>query len=51
MTNFGELRYLARGGGIRIFYQSQFIGAAVVSGLPDAQDMALTRAAADLPNT
>src|SRR5258705_2616248 len=39
MTNFGDLRYTAWGGGIPIKYKGQVIGAVGVSGLPEAEDM------------
>jgi len=48
MTNFGDLRYDAWGGGVPLLYQGQVVGAVGVSGLPEAQDMALARMAADL---
>ena len=40
MTNFGDLRYTAWGGGIPIRYQGNVIGAVGVSGLPEEEDMA-----------
>lgn len=48
MTNFGDLRYTAWGGGVPITYQSQVIGAVGVSGLPEEEDMELARMGADL---
>ena len=39
MTNFGDLRYTAWGGGIPIRYQGNVIGAVGVSGLPEEEDM------------
>jgi len=41
MTNFGDLRYTAWGGGVPILYQGQVVGAVGVSGLPEAEDMVL----------
>jgi glc operon protein GlcG len=46
MTNFGDLRYTAWGGGVPIVYEGQVIGAVGVSGLPEEEDMELARAAA-----
>lgn len=43
MTNFGDLRYTAWGGGIPIFHHDQVIGAVGVSGLPETEDMELAR--------
>jgi len=43
MTNFGDLRYTAWGGGIPIVYKNQIVGAVGVSGLPEEEDMALAR--------
>ena len=40
MTNFGDLRYTAWGGGVPIRYQGNVIGAVGVSGLPEEEDMA-----------
>ena len=48
MTNFGDLRYTAWGGGVPIEVQGQIIGAVGVSGLPEADDMRLARMAAGL---
>ena len=38
MTNFGDLRYTAWGGGIPIKYEGKVIGAVGVSGLPEEED-------------
>lgn len=46
MTNFGELRYVSWGGGVPIVYEGEVIGAIGVSGLPEADDMVVARAAA-----
>jgi glc operon protein GlcG len=43
MSNFGDLRYTAWGGGVPIVYQGQVVGAVGVSGLPEAEDMELAR--------
>jgi glc operon protein GlcG len=48
MTNFGDLRYTAWGGGVPIFYHEQVVGAVGVSGLPEAEDMELARMGAKL---
>src|SRR5580765_6771327 len=39
MTNFGDLRYTAWGGGGPIRYQGQVVGAIGVSGLSEAEDI------------
>jgi glc operon protein GlcG len=41
MTNFGDLRYTAWGGGVPLIYQGQVVGAVGVSGLPEEEDMIL----------
>jgi glc operon protein GlcG len=43
MTNFGDLRYTAWGGGVPLVYQGQVVGAVGVSGLPEAEDIVLAR--------
>jgi glc operon protein GlcG len=48
MTNYGDLRYTAWGGGVPIVYQGKVVGAIGVSGLPEADDMVLARMAAGL---
>jgi uncharacterized protein GlcG (DUF336 family) len=48
MTNFGELRYTTWGGGVPILHAGEVVGAVGVSGLPEAEDMALAREAAQL---
>ena len=48
MTNYGDLRYTAWGGGVPILYQGEVIGALGVSGLPEAEDMVLARMGAAL---
>lgn len=48
MTNYGDPRYTAWGGGTPIFYQGQVVGAVGVSGLPEAEDIILSRLGAKL---
>ena len=48
MTNFGDLRYTAWGGGVPIEYQGQIVGAVGVSGLPEEEDIVLARMGAKL---
>ncbi len=48
MTNFGDLRYTAWGGGVPIKYEGKVIGAVGVSGLPEEEDMKLARMGASL---
>ena len=48
MTNFGELRYVSWGGGVPVVVEGEVVGAVGVSGLPEAEDVALARAAAAL---
>lgn len=43
MTNFGDIRYTAWGGGVPIVYQGQVVGAVGVSGLPESEDIELAR--------
>jgi glc operon protein GlcG len=43
MTNFGDLRYTAWGGGVPIFHQGIVVGAVGVSGQPEAEDIVLAR--------
>ncbi|MCW1969385.1 MAG: heme-binding protein [Anaerolineae bacterium] len=50
MTNFGDLRYTAWGGGVPIIYNGQVVGAVGVSGLPEEEDIALARMGAALLN-
>ncbi len=47
MTNYGDLRYTAWGGGVPIVFEGQVIGAVGVSGLPEREDMVLARLGAD----
>ena len=48
MTNFGDLRYTAWGGGVPIVYQGKVVGAVAVSGLSEAEDIVLARLGAQL---
>jgi glc operon protein GlcG len=48
MTNFGELRYTAWGGGLPIVYGGKVVGAVAVSGLSEAEDVALAQLGVDL---
>ncbi len=43
MTNFGDLRYTAWGGGVPLVYEGMVVGAVGVSGLPEEVDMELAR--------
>ncbi len=48
MTNFGDPRYTAWGGGVPIVHQGKVMGAVGVSGLPEEEDMVLARLGAAL---
>lgn len=48
MTNFGDPRYTAWGGGAPIVSQGVVVGGIGVSGLPEAEDMTLARMGASL---
>jgi glc operon protein GlcG len=48
MTNFGDLRYNAWGGGLPILVGGQLVGAVGVSGLSEDEDVALARIGVDL---
>jgi glc operon protein GlcG len=48
MTNFGDMRYTAWGGGVTIVYKGQIVGAVGVSGLPEEEDMVLAKMGAEL---
>ena len=50
LTNFGDLRYTAWGGGVPIVYQGQVVGAVGVSGLPEAEDVVLAKRGAAVIN-
>ena len=50
MTNFGDLRYTAWGGGVPIKVNGNVVGGVGVSGLPEQEDMVLARMAANLFN-
>ena len=47
MTNFGDLRYTAWGGGLPILYRGEVIGAVGVSGLTEDEDIALAQVGVD----
>ena len=48
MTNFGDLRYTAWGGGVPIKVNGKIVGGVGVSGLPEQEDMVLARMGAGL---
>jgi len=48
MTNFGDPRYTAWGGGVPLVSQGVVVGGVGVSGLPEAEDMVLAAMAASL---
>jgi glc operon protein GlcG len=48
MTNFGDLRYTAWGGGVPIVVNGQVVGGVGVSGLPEQEDMVLAKMGAGL---
>jgi glc operon protein GlcG len=48
LTNYGDLRYTGWGGGIPIRVNRQVVGAVGVSGLPEAEDVALAEKGAKL---
>ncbi len=43
MTNFGDLRYTAWGGGVPVIRSGEVVGAVGVSGLPEHEDIELAR--------
>ncbi len=43
ITNFGDLRYTGWGGGVPLELDGHIVGAVGVSGLPEADDVALAR--------
>lgn len=43
MTNFGELRYVTWGGGVPVVHEGRVIGGVGVSGLSEAEDVALAK--------
>ena len=47
ITNFGDLRYTGWGGGVPIVVDDTVVGAVGVSGLPEADDVALARQAVE----
>jgi glc operon protein GlcG len=48
MTNYGDLRYISWGGGVPIVSGGEVVGAVGVSGLPEAEDVALATMGARL---
>jgi glc operon protein GlcG len=46
MTNFGDLRFTAWGGGVPIEVEGQIVGAVAVSGLAESEDIELAQGAA-----
>ncbi len=46
MTNFGDPRYTGWGGGIPLMVDGVVVGAVAVSGLPEADDIAIATVAA-----
>ena len=46
MTNFGDPRYIGWGGGIPLVVDGEVVGAVAVSGLPEADDIAIAEVAA-----
>ena len=48
MTNFGDLRYTAWGGGVPICHEGCVVGAVGVSGLPEEEDIMLAKMGATL---
>ncbi|MFO7633089.1 MAG: heme-binding protein [Caldilinea sp.] len=48
MTNFGDLRYTAWGGGVPLVYNDQVVGGVGVSGLPEEEDMVLAAMGAQI---
>lgn len=47
LSNFGDPRYIGWGGGVPIKHEGRVIGALGISGLPEAVDVALARAAVE----
>jgi glc operon protein GlcG len=48
MSNFGDLRYTAWGGGLPIVVQGEVVGAVGVSGLSEEEDIALAQLGVNL---
>ena len=46
MTNFGDPRYTGWGGGVPLVVDGDVVGAVAVSGLPEADDIAIAEVAA-----
>ena len=47
ITNFGDLRYTGWGGGVPVVVDGEVVGAVGVSGLPEAEDVAIATAVAE----
>jgi len=43
MSNFGDIRYTAWGGGVPLVYQGKVVGGVGVSGLPEDEDIVLAK--------
>lgn len=43
LTNYGDLRYVGWGGGVPILVEGECVGAVGVSGLPEEEDIVLSR--------
>jgi glc operon protein GlcG len=48
MTNYGDLRYTAWGGGVPVIYKGECVGAIGVSGLSEDEDIAIAKMGAAL---
>ena len=48
MTNFGDLRYNAWGGGVPVLHRGEVVGAVGVSGLSEDEDVALAQLGVNL---
>lgn len=48
MSNFGDLRYTAWGGGAPLLFDGQIVGGVGVSGLPEEEDMVLAAIGAQI---
>jgi glc operon protein GlcG len=51
MTNFGDLRYTAWGGGVPVIHSGEVVGAVGVSGLAEQEDIELARLGAAAATT
>ena len=48
MTNFGDPKYTAWGGGVPVIYNGEIVGAVGVSGLSEKEDMEMARMGAKI---